>query len=897
MTAVQQRFVATFAEFGFPTASPEPVLADDVGLEQQADLAANRLVIGADPPGAISAASVEMDLTGIHSYMSSPGAPLDAGTRSEMEAHFGRDFGKVRLHADDGAARSARRLKARAYTLGSHVVFGQGAYRPDTIGGRWLLAHELAHVDQQTVGRNTGLIQRKPSAGQGLDSAAIDATTATGDKPVVWGLDMSSKPAKPYASVTVPGHTLAEVATYLYGSPIMAAGLRAANGQLPERLSPGRVVRLSGQALAGTAQNDLNRAVDQGTVLRTEGAQSQESAMVYRFTASGVYYELTEKQYVAMLRGGVTWMGRKASFYRDRARDGRWVQEEHVKDTNAFFRGVSDLYAGQTLPPDMMWEIPERGAQSVIDSLAALSITPGSAVEIETQRRVLEIVARALDSSFANWNKYIQGSIAGAEQAANHAELVRNVSFGVLAGLTGAVVGPAVFALVAPGLVAAGATATTATLLATTAAVGGGAVAGGVVRGGMEVALPGATTDPTLAGANYRPDASTRFFHGLKTGAIQGGIGAAGSLAAPGVAAAVGTRLFSATPSALTGGQQLVTGAVTGAAIGAPSGAVAAGLENLSAVTSGHMTAGQYFAQVGTATVGGALLGGALSVLPINGLYRAGGVPFVGEVVTPRWTFAGPFSPIQAKWTPPADFNALPITDIPPLPNGYAWMRLNGTWEPICLTGRFGEPLDLAFYGTNAAGRPNYNVLRGGRLVQSSAATRPSGGTSNAPRGNEPMTSQDFAEPGPGGRRYIRGHNVDRADTIDAPGTRDSNIDPANFTPEPAWWGLWIRNNLVNQIRALGGGYRQVNVYSATPRVTTNGTRIPDFIYFVHFNAAGKPVNAWRIPWNATGPRTLAALPQFAILVSQVPPIALSPVPALSTSAAGAVAAAAITSE
>jgi hypothetical protein len=31
------------------------------------------------------------------------------------------------------------------------VVFGAGQYRPDTLAGRWLLAHELAHVIQQST--------------------------------------------------------------------------------------------------------------------------------------------------------------------------------------------------------------------------------------------------------------------------------------------------------------------------------------------------------------------------------------------------------------------------------------------------------------------------------------------------------------------------------------------------------------------------------------------------------------------------------------------------------------------------------------------------------------------------------------------------------------------------
>jgi hypothetical protein len=66
-----------------------------------------------------------------------------------MERHFGRDFGRVRVHADPRAAESAAAVHAHAYTVGSHVVLGDGRYRPAEREGRRLLAHELAHVVQQ----------------------------------------------------------------------------------------------------------------------------------------------------------------------------------------------------------------------------------------------------------------------------------------------------------------------------------------------------------------------------------------------------------------------------------------------------------------------------------------------------------------------------------------------------------------------------------------------------------------------------------------------------------------------------------------------------------------------------------------------------------------------------
>lgn len=86
----------------------------------------------------------------VHSTVSSSARPMDVATRKEMESRIGFDFSKVRLHTDARASASARALGARAYTLGSDVVFGEGRYAPDTREGRRLLAHELAHVVQQT---------------------------------------------------------------------------------------------------------------------------------------------------------------------------------------------------------------------------------------------------------------------------------------------------------------------------------------------------------------------------------------------------------------------------------------------------------------------------------------------------------------------------------------------------------------------------------------------------------------------------------------------------------------------------------------------------------------------------------------------------------------------------
>jgi len=86
----------------------------------------------------------------IREVLHSPGQPLDPSTRAFVEQRFGHNFAEVRVHTDSRAAASAAAVNARAYTVGRNLVFGKGQYAPTSSEGRKLLAHELAHVVQQS---------------------------------------------------------------------------------------------------------------------------------------------------------------------------------------------------------------------------------------------------------------------------------------------------------------------------------------------------------------------------------------------------------------------------------------------------------------------------------------------------------------------------------------------------------------------------------------------------------------------------------------------------------------------------------------------------------------------------------------------------------------------------
>lgn len=160
--------------------APQPKLvigpADDP-LEREADHAAD-LVVSGQGPRMLHAAATRGARRGgpggarasVGRALASPGAPLDGPVRQAMERRFGHDFARVRVHRGGDAERSAHELSARAYTVGQDVVFGTGQYAPGTDLGRRLLAHELAHVVQQSG----GTIRRQVRVGGLPPTAEVD---------------------------------------------------------------------------------------------------------------------------------------------------------------------------------------------------------------------------------------------------------------------------------------------------------------------------------------------------------------------------------------------------------------------------------------------------------------------------------------------------------------------------------------------------------------------------------------------------------------------------------------------------------------------------------------------------------------------------------------------------
>ncbi len=100
----------------------------------------------------------------IKNVINSGGQPLDLKTRNFFEPRFGTDLSHIRVYTDAAAGQSARAIDSKAYTLRNDIIFGEGEYQPDSQSGKSLLAHELAHVTQQsrgTINSSEPAIRRK----------------------------------------------------------------------------------------------------------------------------------------------------------------------------------------------------------------------------------------------------------------------------------------------------------------------------------------------------------------------------------------------------------------------------------------------------------------------------------------------------------------------------------------------------------------------------------------------------------------------------------------------------------------------------------------------------------------------------------------------------------------
>jgi Domain of unknown function (DUF4157) len=120
---------------------------------------------------------------------------LDPAASARLGQAFGTTFEGVRVHTGPEAAHTTRQHDALALTVGNDIAFAHGQYRPNTLEGDALIAHELAHVMQQRAARH------RPATAEPGSSHDEDAhRAAAGALPSLYGAGSAGARHRPSLS-------------------------------------------------------------------------------------------------------------------------------------------------------------------------------------------------------------------------------------------------------------------------------------------------------------------------------------------------------------------------------------------------------------------------------------------------------------------------------------------------------------------------------------------------------------------------------------------------------------------------------------------------------------------------------------------------------------------------
>lgn len=169
--------------------------------EQQADAVANAVVnqpfqaahfglINRSP--ATTGSFLPPDISEKIESRSGRGNSLPKNVQQEMGASFGTDFSNVQTHTDRESVNMNQSLHAQAFTHGNDIYFNEGKYNPGSSEGKFLLAHELTHVVQQSISTD-GAVQRFGSG----DLCPDDSRGIITDSVVQGYIDAALAKAKP----------------------------------------------------------------------------------------------------------------------------------------------------------------------------------------------------------------------------------------------------------------------------------------------------------------------------------------------------------------------------------------------------------------------------------------------------------------------------------------------------------------------------------------------------------------------------------------------------------------------------------------------------------------------------------------------------------------------------
>ena len=142
-----------------------------------------------------------------------PAFNLQADIRRSLGNAFAQDLSSIQIHNDPAANARAVRLGARAVTHDRDIFFGPREYAPDTRAGRWLLAHEIAHVFQ---GQGNAAALAPGAAEQASTGAETEARRA--GALASFGLPVGTLTAKITGSALTPTRDAVEpLLSYSFG--------------------------------------------------------------------------------------------------------------------------------------------------------------------------------------------------------------------------------------------------------------------------------------------------------------------------------------------------------------------------------------------------------------------------------------------------------------------------------------------------------------------------------------------------------------------------------------------------------------------------------------------------------------------------------------------------------
>lgn len=249
--------------------------------------------------GSGSETSSEPTSTAPINNLSDGGKPLPATARAYFEPRFGDDFSHVRIHQDELAAKSSNVLNASAYTVGSDIFFGRNQFSPETESGKRLLAHELAHVRQNSAGEIGPVVKRyegpehQDLGGTHLQSLLEFLQTDEGER---WARNIGMDRDELVRGIMNDQYGRGRVV-----EPRTRPTTPDPTGRQPMRLTPAQIISLMGdfyrrpEALANAPASETSRILSVTEQERHGTISASAAALQYEEITGGRYLDLASR--------------------------------------------------------------------------------------------------------------------------------------------------------------------------------------------------------------------------------------------------------------------------------------------------------------------------------------------------------------------------------------------------------------------------------------------------------------------------------------------------------------------------------------------------------------------------------------------------------------------------